>query len=172
MTAEEKLELTRERNRIKQASLRQRRAARMAELEQANSELARLAGTAPLPIPKKGVRAPKRPADEQTPSPSPSHDKPPAQPVASGSGTSGPGVAAPTPWATERERAGDDRTTKSDEEVARLTGVVSRLVNRLKEYGAGEGEIGRLIAGRETSANGSVGPGRSPLASEYPILSG
>lgn len=168
MTAEEKLEQTRERNRVKQASLRQRRAARMAELEATNAKLAELAGTTPLPIPKKGVRTTqKRPAEDESPSPSPSQDKPPAHPVASGSGTSGgPPTPAPYPhWSAPRP---DDRPSRSDEEVARLTGVVSRLVSRLKEYGAGEGEIGRLIAGREPSHSHGAGPSRSPLASEYP----
>lgn len=152
----EKLELTRERNRKKQSALRQRRAARVAELEAENAKLASLAGTTPLPIPKKGARSSKRPASSSSPLPSPPH-----QPVASTSGTSGG-------QGSERDEREAWSPTRSDEEVTRLSGAVGRLVGRLREFGVGEGEIGRLIAGRgEGSDLGTRYAGESSVAEEW-----
>ncbi|KAL7417937.1 hypothetical protein BDY24DRAFT_3677 [Mrakia frigida] len=130
----EKLELTRERNRKKQSALRERRAKRVRELEEENAKLASLTGTTPLPIPKKGARS-------KQPSSSPPH-----QPVASTSGTSGG-------ERSEKDEREVWSPTRSDEEVARLTGVCGRLVERLRGLGVGEAEIGRLIAGREEGSD-------------------
>lgn len=145
LTEAEKLEQTRERNRRKQAALRERRAKRLAELEAENAKLASIAGTTPLPIPKKGARSKK--------SGSPSEQ----QPIASTSGTSGGSAGA--------YGRGSATTSRSDEEVSRLHGAVGRLVSRLKDLGVGDAEIGRLIAGS------SERTGTRPLPRESPVVS-